>query len=195
MTRNSTTVQHPTFKIKKVIDLSKFHNETFSRGAPRWREALWWLCRSLFFSTWFPVPSAIKVAVLRFCGARIGTSVVIRGRVNITFPWRFACGDHVWIGDEVMVLSLDQVEIGSNVCLSQRAFLCTGSHDFTKETFDLVTGPIRIGDGCWVGAQAFVGPGVTMGPGSRCLAGAVVVKDVAAGVTVGGVPASEKGDR
>ena len=117
---------------------------------------------------------------------------MIRSRVNITFPWRLEIGDNVWMGDEVFILSLAPVKIGSNVCLSQRAFLCTGSHDFRKESFDLITKAITVEDGCWIGAQAFVGPGVTMGQGSRCLAGAVVVNDVEAGTTVGGVPAMKK---
>ena len=149
-----------------MLDLSKFDNNSFSRGVPRSKEALWWVFRSLFFAPWFPVPSPLKVAVLRLFGARVGRGVVIRGRVNITFPWRFECGDHVWIGDEVMVLSLDRVVIGNNVCISQRAFLCTGNHDFKKETFDLVTRPIRIGDGCWIGAGAFVGPGAVVPDGT-----------------------------
>ena len=183
--------QTTAFSFAFMLDLSRFDNNSFARGAPRWKEIAWWICRSLCFAPWFPVPSPLKVAVLRFFGARIGRGVVIRSRVNITMPWRFECGDHVWIGDEVLVLSLDRVVVGSNVCISQRAFLCTGNHDFRKETFDLVTKPIAIGDGCWVGAGAFVGPGVTMGSGSQCLAGAVVVRDVEAGSTVGGVPAKE----
>jgi putative colanic acid biosynthesis acetyltransferase WcaF len=178
-----------------MLDLFKFNNTEFSRGAPRWKEALWWVCRSLFFAPWFPIPSPIKVGVLRLFWAKVGTGVVIRSRVNITMPWNVEIGDHVWIGDEVLILSLDRVRIGSNVCLSQRAFLCTGSHDFGKETFDLITKSIEIGDGCWIGAQAFVGPGVSFGPGSRCLAGAVVVKDVPAGATVGGVPARAVGEK
>ena len=178
-----------------MIQLDKFDKVGFSRGAPRLKELLWWLVRSLIFASWFPMASPIKVAALRLFGAKVGSGVVIRSRVNITFPWRFECGDHVWIGDEVAILSLEQVTIGSHVSLSQRAYLCTGSHDFGKVSFDLITRPIEIGDGCWVGAQAFVGPGVTMGEGSRCLAGAVVVKEVAAGTTVGGVPAKRLGDK
>lgn len=147
------------------------------------------MARSLFFATWFPVPSPFKVKVLRLFGAEIGQGVVIRSRVNITMPWHLEIGDHVWIGDEVMILALDQVTIGSNVCLSQRAFLCTGSHDFGNEGFDLITKPIKIEDHSWVCAQAFVGPGVTMAKRSRCLAGAVVVKDVPKQTTVSGVPA------
>jgi putative colanic acid biosynthesis acetyltransferase WcaF len=72
----------------------------------------------------------------------------------------------VWIGDEVLILSLDRVTIGSNGCLSQRAFLCTGSHDFSKESFDLITKPIVIGEGCWIAACAFIGPGAVIAPGT-----------------------------
>jgi putative colanic acid biosynthesis acetyltransferase WcaF len=154
-----------------VIDLTKFKNASFSRGAPRWKELLWWLFRSLLFAPWFPIPSPIKVAVLRLFGATVGTGVVIRSRVNITFPWRVKIGDHVWIGDEVTILSLDQVKIGSNVCISQRAFLCTGNHDFGKVTFDLITQPIEIGDSCWIAACAFVGPGAVLPPSTLVKAG------------------------
>jgi len=68
---------------------------------------------------------------------------------------------------------LDRVTIGSNVCISQRAFLCTGTHDFSKDTFDLITRSIVIGDGCWVAAQAFVGPGAVLPPGAMVKAGEV----------------------
>ena len=153
------------------------------------REAAWWMVRGVLFMHAFPMPSRLKVLALRWFGARVGHGVVIRSRVNVTFPWRLSIGDHVWIGDEVLILSLAEVSIGSSVCLSQRAFLCTGSHDFFKPTFDLVVKPIRIEDGCWVAAGAFVGPGVTLGAGSLCAAGSVVVKDVAPGMRVGGNPA------
>jgi putative colanic acid biosynthesis acetyltransferase WcaF len=162
-----------------MINLAKFDNSSFTRGVPRWREVLWWVARSVFFAPWFPVPSSIKVVVLRVFGAKIGSGVVIRSRVNITFPWRFECGDQVWIGDEVLILALDRVRVGSNVCISQRVFLCTGNHDFRKETFDLITEPIEIGDGCWIAAAAFVGPGSVIPDGTMVKAGEVW-KNVAA---------------
>lgn len=156
-----------------MIDLSEFNNAGYSRGVSARKELLWWIVRSLLFAPWFPVPSPLKVAALRLFGAKMGQGVVIRSRVNITFPWRFECGDHVWIGDEVLILSLERVKLGSNVCISQRAFLCTGSHDFRKEAFDLITKPIEIGDGSWIAACAFVGPGSVVPPGTMIKAGEV----------------------
>lgn len=149
-----------------MINLSKFDNSSYARGVPRWKEVFWWVVRSLLFAPWFPVPSSLKVTALRVFGAKVGVSVVIRSRVNITMPWRVEIGDHVWFGDEVLILSLAPVRIGSHVCISQRAFLCTGNHDFKSEGFDLVTAPIEIGDSCWVGACAFVGPGAVLPPGT-----------------------------
>jgi putative colanic acid biosynthesis acetyltransferase WcaF len=156
-----------------MIDLSKFDNSGFSRGVPAWREVLWWVVRSILFAPWFPVPSPLKVAALRFFGAKVGRGVVIRSRVNITMPWRLEIGDHVWIGEEVLILALDRVDIGSHVCISQRAFLCAGSHDFRSPGFDLITKPITIGDGCWIAASAFVGPGADVPAGTMVKAGEV----------------------
>lgn len=123
------------------------------------------------------MPSLIKVAVLRLFGAKVGDGVVIRSRVNITFPWKLEIGNDVWLGDEVMILSLAPVKIGNNVCISQRAFLCTGSHDFRKESFDLITQPITIEDSSWICAQAFVGPGVTVPEGTMVKAGDAARRD------------------
>jgi len=87
-------------------------------------------------------------------------------------PWRLKVGDHVWLGDEVIVLSLAPISTGSNICISQRAFLCTGRHDFGKKGSDLITEPVNIGDGSWICAQAFVGPGAKMPEKTMLKAGA-----------------------
>lgn len=131
------------------------------------------MARSLLFAPWFPVPSVFKVACLRLFGARVGRGVVIRSRVNISFPWRLSIGSNVWIGDDVYILSLSDVIIGSDVCISQGAFLCTGSHEFRVESFDLITRPIEIGSSCWICARAFIGPGVSLEPGTMVKAGEI----------------------
>jgi putative colanic acid biosynthesis acetyltransferase WcaF len=171
------------------MKLRKFSSAGFDRGAPLWKEALWVFMRGLFFLAPFPFPSGVKVTVLRLFGAKIGEGVVIRSLVNISFPWRLEVGDDVWIGDGVWILSLAKVIIGSDVCISQRAYLCTGSHDYRKETFDLVTRPIRVHNESWVAADAFVGPGVEIGPNSVVSAASVVMQRVEPFKIVSGNPA------
>jgi putative colanic acid biosynthesis acetyltransferase WcaF len=173
--------------------LDRYDNSEFSRGASKFKEVLWLMVRSLLFAPWFPVPSVIKVVSLRAFGAKIGRGVVIRSRVNITFPWRLTIGDYVWIGEEVLILNLDHVTISSHVCISQRAFLCTGSHKFKSENFDLVTKPISVGEGCWIAANVFIAPGVTLGKGTICSAGAVVLHSVGPDQVMAGNPAIVKG--
>ena len=173
-----------------MINLSGYTTGGFERGASPLKEAAWWAVRAVFFQSPLPWPSAVRVGLLRAFGARIGEGVVIRSQVNITFPWRFAAGDHVWIGEEVLILSLAPVEIERNCCISQRVFLCTGSHDFGSPAFSLKTSGITIREGCWVAAMAFVAPGVEIGPGSMVAAGSVVLADVPPGVIVRGNPAA-----
>lgn len=172
-----------------MINLAGYSRGDFERGASPLKEAAWWVVRALFFQTPVPWPSELRVGLLRMFGAKVGAGVVIRAQVNITFPWRFTAGDHVWIGEEALILSLAPVVIESNCCISQRAFLCTGSHDFSSPAFTLKTAGITIREGSWVAATAFIAPGVTVGPGSMVGAGSVVVGDVGPGVIVRGNPA------
>jgi putative colanic acid biosynthesis acetyltransferase WcaF len=172
------------------LRLDRYDNSAFDRGAGRIKEGLWLLCKCTFFLNPFPWPSALRTALLRLFGARLGLGVVVRSGANITFPWRFTAGDHVWIGEDVLVLSLAPVTLGSHVCLSQRAFLCSGSHAWRRETFDLRTRPIVVGDSVWIAAQAFVGAGVSIGNGSVVSAGAVVMENVPENSLVRGNPAT-----
>lgn len=173
------------------VDLSRFSNTGFDRGASRLAEALWVLVRAVFFLAPCPWPSSLRLFCLRLFGARVGRGVVIRTRVNIWFPWRLELGDHVWLGEEVFILNLAPVSIESNVCISQRALLCTGNHDYTSPTFDLITKPIHVEQGSWIGASAFVGPGVTVGTHAVLSAGSVVTKSVSPWMIVAGNPARE----
>ena len=174
------------------MNLAIYDNSDFDRGAPRWKEGLWALTRCLFFQNPLPWPSELRVALLRAFGAMVGDGVVIRAGVNISFPWRLNIGDHVWIGEDVGILSLAQVTIESNVCISQRAYLCTGSHDFRRDDFKLKVAPITVRTGSWVAAAVFIAPGVEIGSGALVAAGSVVFDDVPPGALVRGNPAREE---
>jgi len=172
------------------MKLDLYDNSDFDRGAGTLKEALWVLCKCVFFLNPFPWPSSLRTFLLRLFGARLGSGVVIRSGVNVTFPWRFTAGDHVWIGEEVLILSLAQVTLGSHICISQRAFLCTGSHDWRRETFDLQTHSIVVEDHVWISAQAFIGPGTNIGSRSVIGAGAVVLTSAPSNSLVRGNPAT-----
>ena len=70
--------------------------------------------------------------------------------------------------------------------------LLCGNHDYTKESFDLITGKIELKDGAWVGAKAVVCPGVTMGEGSVLTAGSVATRDIERDAVCQGNPAVVK---
>lgn len=170
-------------------DLSSYSSAHFDRGASRWREALWLVVSLVLFRLCPFSFSALKCVVLRAFGARVGQGVVIKPQVKITFPWKLTLGDHVWLGEECWLLNLERITIGSNVSISQRAFLCTGSHNYKLPTFDLIVKPIVVADGAWVGAATWIGPGVTVGTNTVLTAGSVTSKNLDPNGIYGGHPA------
>ena len=160
------------------VDLSKFSTGDFDRGARPLKEGFWMLT-SLFLFQLCPLKlSGLKCAMLRAFGAKIGRGVVIKPRVTITFPWKLTVGDHVWLGEEAWLLNLAPIVIESHVCISQRAFLCTGNHDYKSPTFDLIVKPIHVEEGAWVGAGALVSPGVKVGNHAVLAACSVATKNL-----------------
>ncbi|MEO1621954.1 MAG: WcaF family extracellular polysaccharide biosynthesis acetyltransferase [Cyanobacteria bacterium J06632_3] len=138
----------------------------YTPGASLIKQLLWYYIGSpLVMSYWLPM-SGIKVRILRQFGASIGDGVRIKPGVRIKFPWRLIVADHCWLGEGAWIDNLAPVTLGSNVCLSQGTYLCTGNHDWSKPTFDLRLGPISIEQSAWIGARAVVGPGVTVGEGA-----------------------------
>jgi putative colanic acid biosynthesis acetyltransferase WcaF len=174
---------------RMTVELSRFDNTGFDRGAGKIKEACWLLVRRLFFEpSWLPA-NRLRCWLLRKFGATVGRGVVIKAGVRIAFPWRMRIGDFSWIGEEACLLNLVPITIGSNVCISQRAFLCTGNHDYRSSTFDLVASPILIEDGAWIGAAAWVGPGVTVGSHAVLTAGSVASRDLSPYAVYCGNPA------
>jgi putative colanic acid biosynthesis acetyltransferase WcaF len=160
------------------VDLSTFPTGDFDRGAGSLKEGLWTLAGLFLFRLCPFKLSGLKCAVLRAFGAKIGRDVVIKPRVTITFPWKLTVGDHVWLGEECWLLNLAPIVIESHVCISQRAFLCTGNHNYKSPAFDLIVKPIQVESGAWIGAAAFVGPGITVGNHAVLAAGSIATRNL-----------------
>lgn len=170
------------------MKLQRYDNRKFDRGSAVWIETLWGTVQGMFFSTWLP-GSAWRVEILRIFGAKIGTGVNIKPHVRIKFPWRLSVGDYSWIGENAWIDNLDQVTIGSNVCISQGVYICTGSHDYKDETFRLVTKAVSIEDESWIAAFSKIAPGVTVRKRSVVAFGAVLTKDTRENSVYAGNPA------
>ncbi len=142
---------------------------------------IWYFVSALVFeSPWIPI-SGPKRLLLRLFGAKIGAGVVFKPHVRIKYPWHLEIGDYCWIGEEAWIDNLTLVRLEPHCVISQGAYLCTGSHDFRSDTFDLIVKPIVMERGAWVCAKAVVLGGVSIGANAVVSAGAVANRDVPAG--------------
>jgi putative colanic acid biosynthesis acetyltransferase WcaF len=173
---------------RPVPNLGTYAPGAFARDRPAIVEALWLAVQALLVSSWLP-GSSHRRALLRAFGATIGARVILKPGIRVKFPWRLSIGDNSWIGERAWIDNLAEVRIGADCCVSQGAYLCTGSHDWSQPGFDLITAPITLEPGAWIGARASVGPGVTIGRGAVLGLGSVATRDLDAWTVYAGVPA------
>ncbi|HEX3613433.1 MAG TPA: DapH/DapD/GlmU-related protein [Sporichthyaceae bacterium] len=135
---------------------------------------------------------AIRRVVLRAAGARVGAGCGLRGGSYYTRPRNLTVGQRSWINRSCYLDLNDRIVIEDGVQLGPGTSIITTTHAIGpahERAGRLVTAPVRIGAGCWLGANVTVLPGVSVGPGCVVAAGAVVTRDVPANVLVAGVPA------
>ena len=163
--------------------LSTFTKAGYDKGASKAKQALWFAVMNLVFYRWW-CPARWRVGLLRAFGATIGERVLIRHRVRVLWPWKLSIGDDCWIGEGAWILNLEPVTIGHDVCISQEALLCTGSHDHRSSSFDYDNAPIVIEPGAWIATRAVVLRGVRVGADAVVGANSTVTRDVEAGAAV-----------
>lgn len=115
---------------------------------------------------------------------------------NLSTPFYTDCGKNITIGKNVFINAAchfqDQggITIGDGTLIGHNVVLATLNHDFDPEKrADMHPAPINIGKNVWIGSNATVVPGITIGDGAIVAAGSVVTKDVPSKAIVGGVPA------
>jgi putative colanic acid biosynthesis acetyltransferase WcaF len=99
------------------------------------------------------------------------------------------------LGDGATAYTLAEIILHEGSTIAQEAYLCTGTHAFDQANLPLQTAPIVVGREAFVGARAFVLPGITIGERAVVGAAAVVTKDVEAKNVVVGNPARPLGKR
>jgi putative colanic acid biosynthesis acetyltransferase WcaF len=161
----------------------------YTAGAGFLRQLLWFCIGAPLLSARCCPGSSWRIHLLRGFGAEIGAGCRIKPGLRVKYPWRLRVGSSSWLGEDVWIDNLASVSIGSQVCLSQGAYLCTGNHDYKSNVFELRCGPIRIEDGAWIGAMSRLAPGVVIGADAVVALSAVVTSSVSPATVVAGSPA------
>lgn len=182
-------------KLNKETRLQKdFDKNGFDPGASSFKIACWYFTSVLFFRSGLIPFSTVLVAILKMFGAKIGKDVRIKPCVYVHYPWKLTIGDHSWLA-ECRIENLAEVNIGQHVCVSQQAMLLTGNHNYKKVGFDLITQPITLENGSWIGAHAIVCPGITVKSHAVLTVASVATKDLEAYSIYQGNPAIKVKDR
>ncbi len=173
---------------KPLVDLRTYDLSNFKRGRSTWVVILWWLVQAIAFPLSLHNLNNFRCFLLRLFGAKIGKGVVIRPTARFTYPWKVEIGDYSWVGDDVVFYSVDRILVGSHCVISQKSYLCTGSHDIKDSSFTLITAPIIIGNGVWVATDCFIAAGINIGSNSVIGARSSVMKSIPARKVAWGSP-------
>jgi putative colanic acid biosynthesis acetyltransferase WcaF len=175
--------------MNKIQDLDKIILPKNFRGRNAFVVQLWWIVQGTFFRMSPQFLYGFRNFLLRLFGAKIGKKVIIRPTARITYPWKVSIGDYSWIGDDVVLYSLGEIEIGKNVVISQKSYICTASHDYLQSDFPIFAKKSTIEDECWLATDVFVSPGITIGEGSVIGSRSSVYKDIPSNKVCIGSPA------
>jgi len=150
---------------------------------------LLWEFSWFVFCEWTPKPlNPWRLFWLRLFGAKIQGTPFVHQRAQIAIPWNLTLHDRACLGDCANAYTLGEIEIGPRATVAQEVYLSTGTHDFSRPEIPLLTARITIGEDAFIGARAFVMPGVTIGARSVIGACSVVTKDLPPDVMAIGNP-------
>jgi putative colanic acid biosynthesis acetyltransferase WcaF len=171
----------------RVIDLSLAGKGNYRAKRGALIELIWFVVEACVINNKLLPFSAVRVALLRMFGARIGTGCRFVHPVRVKAPWNLEVGDNCWFGVDVWIYNQALIRIGSNVCISQGTFLSAGSHEASR-TMDLRVAPIVIEDGVWITSKCVVQMGVTIGRSAVVTPLSVVHRSLDAEGVYGGNP-------
>jgi putative colanic acid biosynthesis acetyltransferase WcaF len=148
-----------------------------------------WIAVWILLAAWTPPPlHRWRVFLLNLFGAQVHPNCHVYGSARIWYPRGLRMASRASLGPRANCYCIASVTLGERAIVSQGATLCTGTHDLTDHRFQLLARPITIGADAWIAAEAFLGPGVTVGQGAVLGARAVAFKDLEAWTVYVGNP-------
>ncbi len=149
---------------------------------------LWGICWGLFCA-WTPKPfNRWRIFWLQLFGAKVEGTPFVHQRARVTIPWNLTLRDRACLGDRAHAYSLGEIEIQGHATVAQEVYLCTGTHDFEQPSMPLRVGKITVEENVFIGARAFLMPGVSIGRDSIIGACSVVTMDMPEGMICHGNP-------
>jgi putative colanic acid biosynthesis acetyltransferase WcaF len=164
----------------------------------------WWhrLFRAFWQITWLllaawtpPLFHPWRRLILRAFGAKAERLSDVRGSARVWYPPYLTLGEGALIGPRVNCYNMAPIELERFALVSQGAHLCAGNHDIDDPNFTLFSKSILLRAHCWVAAEAFVAPGVTVGVGAVLGARGVALGNLEPWTVYVGNPASAKRNR
>ncbi len=126
-----------------------------------------WILTWLLLASWTPPPlNRWRLFLLRLFGAKASPRSFVHGSARVWYPPHLELGNHAVLGSRVWAYCVEKITLGDYAIVSQGSHLCTAGHDVEDVNFQTVAQPIFIGRRAWIAAEAFVGPGVTVGEGA-----------------------------
>jgi maltose O-acetyltransferase len=136
-----------------------------------------------------------RARLLRELLGNVGDGVIVKPPFRCDYGTRISIGDRTFVNYDCIMLDGAAITIGADCQIATRVQLLTATHPLAAEPrrdgWESVA-PIAIGDNVWLGGGVIVCPGVTIGDDTVIGAGAVVTRDLPAGVLAAGVPAEVK---
>ncbi len=175
------------------LDLYKLPTNNHPGGSFLLR-GIWLIIARPLVASWLP-GTLWRKFILRLFGSKIGIGGRIKPKLQVTFPWKLRIGDHCWIGENIWIDNIAEVNIGNRVCLSQGSYLCTGNHNYKSKLFDLYIKPIIIEDNSWIAAKSILAPGTIIEEGAIVSLGSVISGTIPSGMIVKGNPAKIVSER
>lgn len=129
----------------------------------------------------------------------LGPGSTVRRGVDLKIDGALTIGARTLIGPWTVLSALEAIQIGRDVLIAERVSIrdhdhrCRGPEPIGQQGYDVA--PVRIGDGCWIGAGAVVCEGIELGEGCVVGANSVVLRSFPAGTILAGAPARPIGQR